>query len=143
MSNPSSIHAPEATVGAIILRHTGDEPEVLLTRRGYPPFKDHWCLPGGHIDINEPARQAITREVKEEVGLDFMPRFFTYFDEIIPALKLHAVVLIFDGSYTGNIKTQPGEVTETGWYKFSQAINLQLAFHHRKILTDYMKVLGE
>jgi 8-oxo-dGTP diphosphatase len=78
-------HLVKTTVAAIITRKSKDGLQVLLTRRGYPPYKDQWCLPGGHIDEYETAQHAIIREVKEEVGLDFEARFFTYFDEIILA----------------------------------------------------------
>lgn len=130
---------PEATVGAILLRQNANHPEVLLTRRGYPPYKDHWCMPGGHIDPNETARQAIIREVKEEVGLDFTPRFFSYFDEIILDHKIHAVVLVFEGVYIGEVNAQPGEVLETGWFPFMQALELPLAFQHYRILSHYLQ----
>lgn len=45
--------SPKATVGAIITRTTENGLEVLLTLREIEPFKDHWCIPGGHIDENE------------------------------------------------------------------------------------------
>ena len=134
--NPTP-HHPETTVGAILLRQYENRQEILLTRRGYPPYKGFWCMPGGHIDPNETARQAIIREVKEEVGLDFSPRFFTYFDEIITDLKIHAVVLVFDGAFTGELKAQPGEVIETGWFTLEEALKLPLAFQHHQILSHY------
>jgi 8-oxo-dGTP diphosphatase len=130
---------PETTVGAILLRQNANHPEVLLTRRGFPPYKEYWCMPGGHIDPNETSRQAIVREVKEEVGLDFSPRFFTYFDEIIPDLGIHAVVLVFEGFFDGEVTAQPGEVLETGWFSFQQALELPLAFQHHQILAHYIQ----
>jgi 8-oxo-dGTP diphosphatase len=75
---------PEATVAAIITDGQGSAVKVLLTRRKSKQFDGQWCLPGGHIDHLEQAETAIVREVKEEIGLDFTPRFFAYFDEIIP-----------------------------------------------------------
>ncbi len=130
---------PETTVGAILTRQNDNRLEVLLTRRGYPPYKDYWCMPGGHIEPNETAHHAIMREVMEEVGLDFSPRFFNYYDEIIPDLRIHAVVLIFEGAYTGKLNVQPGEVTATGWFSTKEALNLPLAFGHYHILSHYLK----
>jgi 8-oxo-dGTP diphosphatase len=132
-------HLVKTTVGAIILNRENEEPRILLTRRGYPPFKGQWCLPGGHIDSNETARQAIIREVKEEVGLDFDAKFFRYFDEIIPEKKIHAVVLIFTGRTTGEPQTQSDEVSELRWFKFAEVRSLQLAFQHNQIITAYQK----
>jgi len=41
---------PKATVGAIIHPSENERSTILLTKRNVNPFKDHWCLPGGHID---------------------------------------------------------------------------------------------
>jgi 8-oxo-dGTP diphosphatase len=130
-------HTVKTTVGAIILKQDVKDEKILLTRRGYPPFKGKWCLPGGHIDPNETARQAIIREVKEEVGLDFNARFFGYFDEIIPENNIHAVVLIFKGDATGELRAQPGEVSELQWFTLAEAQSLSLAFQHNKILYHF------
>ena len=132
-------HLVKATVGAIILNRDYEEPRILLTRRGYPPFKGQWCLPGGHIDLNETAYQAIIREVREEVGLDFDAHFFRYFDEIIPEKKIHAVVLIFIGNAMGELQAQPDEVTELRWFKFTEAVSLKLAFQHNQIISTYQQ----
>jgi mutator protein MutT len=43
--------------------------EVLLVRRGRPPGKDYWSLPGGKIEAGETPEAAALREVREETGL--------------------------------------------------------------------------
>jgi 8-oxo-dGTP diphosphatase len=53
--------------GAIIVRKTDGEPEVLLI---YRAFRDDWSFPKGHIEAGEEAETAMRREVKEETGLD-------------------------------------------------------------------------
>ena len=135
--NPFVQRTVKTTVAAIITKREGDEIRILLTRRGYPPYKGQWCLPGGHIDPFEAARTAVIREVKEEVGLDFEALFFGYFDEIIPDKDIHAVVLLFDGSVKGEPKPQPGEVTEIGWFTLEESMSMELAFHHNQILVVY------
>jgi 8-oxo-dGTP diphosphatase len=125
------------TVGAVITQHENGVEKILLTRRNIQPYKDHWCFPGGHIDPDETARHAIIREVKEEVGLDFEPSFFAYFDEIIPEQSIHNVVLIFTGPTTGSIIPQHSEVSETGWFSLPEASALMLAFRHQEIISAY------
>ena len=125
---------PIATVAAII---KNDEGKILLTCRNVEPFKGQWCLPGGHIDANETVETAVIREVKEETGLDFEPKFITYLDEIAPEHNWHAVVMVFDGRGMGEIVTQESEVTDIRWFSLDEASSLSLAFTHNEILDEY------
>jgi len=125
---------PITTVAAII---KNDEDKILLTRRNVEPFKGQWCLPGGHIDANENAFDAVVREAREETGLEFEPEFITYLDEIVPDHDWHAVVLVFAGKGTGELAAQEREVTEVGWFSLEDARSFQLAFVHNQILDEY------
>lgn len=42
---------------------------VVLIKRGREPFKNHFALPGGFVDLNETVEQACRREMLEETGL--------------------------------------------------------------------------
>jgi 8-oxo-dGTP diphosphatase len=52
-----------AAAGALITDPAGN---VLLVK---PNYRDHWALPGGMIEHNEPPETACTREISEEIGL--------------------------------------------------------------------------
>ena len=47
--------------------------EVLLIKRGIEPFKGHWSLPGGFVELEETVQEAGKRELAEETGLDGEP----------------------------------------------------------------------
>ena len=129
---------PKTTVAALIITVINSIEHVLLTRRALLPFQHHWCLPGGHIEPYEQAQDAVIREVQEETGLAFDARFFAYFDEIIPAQDIHAVVLVFIGQGTGTMTAQPGEVSAIEWFSLAAAQALPLAFQHNMILDAYV-----
>jgi 8-oxo-dGTP diphosphatase len=42
---------------------------VLLVRRRNPPFRGHYALPGGFVDIGETVEQACRRELMEETAV--------------------------------------------------------------------------
>jgi 8-oxo-dGTP diphosphatase len=128
---------PEATVAAIIETRRDGALKILLTCRNVRPFKDQWCLPGGHVDQYEPVRAAIVREVKEETGLDFDAMFFDYFDEIIPEHGIHSVVMVFHGDRIGTLNIQRDEVVEAEWVSLDEARTLPLAFTHNDVLDAY------
>ena len=44
-----------------------DGNKIFATQRGYGEFKDGWEFPGGKVEPNETSRQAIVREIKEEL----------------------------------------------------------------------------
>lgn len=127
----------KATVGAIITR----KGKILLEKRGeWMKEGGKWCLPGGHIDIGEKAERAIKREIMEETGLKVKNlKFHKYYDEFIPRAKVHAVVLLFTGTVEGKEKIDGDEVTEIGWFSEKEAIKLNLAFEHRKMIKDYFR----
>ena len=42
---------------------------VILIKRLHEPFKGHYALPGGFVEINETVEQSCKRETLEETGL--------------------------------------------------------------------------
>src|SRR3989475_12415153 len=68
LTNHKATHSqayPEPTVGALIVNKEG---KILLTKSH--KWFDKYTLPGGHIEVGETMRDAVIREVREEVGLD-------------------------------------------------------------------------
>ena len=56
---------PLPVVSCILMK----EREVLLVKRGNPPYKGKWCLPSGFAETGESIQAAALRELEEETGL--------------------------------------------------------------------------
>lgn len=57
---------PVPAVGIVCIR--GED--VLLIRRGTPPKRGEWSIPGGRIEPGEAAKTAALRELKEETSVE-------------------------------------------------------------------------
>lgn len=62
---------PSATADAVLFRRhpEGGQLQVLLVRRGAPPQRGSWALPGGFCEMEEPLAACSARELLEETGL--------------------------------------------------------------------------
>jgi 8-oxo-dGTP diphosphatase len=68
------------TVDCVVFGFDGGDLQVLLIRRGLPPFKDKWALPGGFVRGEETLDEAARRELEEETGLRevFLEQIYTF-----------------------------------------------------------------
>lgn len=58
-------------VAAVIrTRNEKGDPVIFATKRGYGDFKGGWEFPGGKIEDGETPRNALIREIKEELEVD-------------------------------------------------------------------------
>lgn len=71
---------PGVGCGAAIFNH---KTELLLIQRLKAPETGAWGLPGGKIDFGETVKDAIMREIKEELGIDIGLIDPVYMTEII------------------------------------------------------------
>jgi len=115
---------------------------VVLIRRGNPPFKGSYALPGGFVEEGEKVEDACKREAMEETGLELTnlrligayatpgrdPRGRTVTFAFLADADLAKLKAGDDAASV--------EVVED-WEKES------LAFDHKTILQDARKILGQ
>lgn len=131
---------PKATTGVVIYRKINKQIEILMTKRNIEPFKNYWCLPGGHIEPFERLEIAASREAKEETNLEFIPEgFLGYFEEIFPEIQLHNIALFLYGQAKGNMQKEIEEVSAIDWYPAEEALALKLAFTHHDVIKSFLQ----
>lgn len=124
-------------VDAIILRDN----QILLIRRGNEPFKGMLALPGGFVEPDETAEEAVVREVREETGLDvvLLGLVGVYSkpgrDPRGPVVSICYVAKATGGSLgassdASQIEMHPPDILP------------QLAFDHNRMIEDAWKYLG-
>lgn len=124
-------------VPAIIKNSKG---EILLEKRAknlilYP---DYWGLPGGFIEIGETIEQAISRELREELGVK--SKIIKYGK---PAMQLKSKECPIQGlstpvycKITSGKPEAKDETAEIRWFSPKEIRNMNLAYIHKKILKN-------
>ena len=103
---------------------------LLLQRSHYTQnYAGFWGCPGGRAEKGETAEQNVIREVKEECNLDFIPHQI-----IKTGIWQDRKYFRFLGEWTGDIKIQEEEVLDFNWFKFNEAIKLNLSFDYKEII---------
>ncbi len=129
-------------VGALILR---EDDTFLLAKRGKKAKNEVglWELPGGAVEFGEKLTDAISREVREELGIQIQPqRIINVFDHIIPAEQQHWVTVTFlckIVSGTPHIR-EVGKCDEIRWVIAQQALGLPLSTATRADIKSFVAV---
>jgi nucleoside triphosphatase len=145
MSTPSNQNAsqtqvyPEPTVGALIVNKQG---KILLTKSH--KWFDKYTLPGGHIEVGETMKEAVAREVKEEVGLDVEVAEMLLMQEAIFAVEFwkRKHFIFFDflcKSKDQQVKLDGRELQEYVWEYPGAAFRLNLDSFTKKTLERYLQ----
>lgn len=121
------------------------EIKVLLIKRSEEPYKGLWSLPGGGVYNNESTEDAVTRELKEKIGLDkiILKQFAVFSDpkRDIRYRNISICYLALIDSKKYHILKNSSKATEICWMNLNDIPNL--AFDHNKILDASIDSLKE
>jgi 8-oxo-dGTP diphosphatase len=71
---------PAVTTDIVVFTVVDDVLKLLLIRRKAAPYKGHWALPGGFVEIDESIDAGAARELAEETGLAgiYLEQLYTF-----------------------------------------------------------------
>lgn len=127
-----TLKSPFLTVDAIIEARGG----IVIIERSNPPFG--WALPGGFVDYGESLEEAVTREAKEETGLDItdVHQMHTY---SVPGRdpRFQTVTTVFTAKAQGTPKAGD-DAAGIRVIKPQDIDTTDFAFDHQRVLKDYL-----
>jgi 8-oxo-dGTP diphosphatase len=118
--------------------------ELVLIRRGNPPFKGMLALPGGFVEYNETTEFAVLREVEEELGIkaEIIQLLGVYSDPMRDP-RQHTVSVVYElrplsrkfiaGDDASDFEKIPIK-------KLPNIIETEVAFDHGQIIQDFLKI---
>lgn len=127
-----TLKAPFLTVDAIIEINGG----IVIIQRSNPPFG--WALPGGFVDYGESLEEAVTREAKEETGLDIID-FHQMHTYSAPGRdpRFQTVTTVFTAKAAGTPKAGD-DAAGIKVIDPKEIDSIDFAFDHKQVLKDYL-----
>jgi 8-oxo-dGTP pyrophosphatase MutT (NUDIX family) len=116
------------TASSIIIR----ERKILLAQRTptAPLFPSCWTFPGGKAEEGETPEETAVRETKEETNLNFVPKKLFRTSHYQDRLMYRYL-----GEWSGDIRLQEDELSDFGWFTFTESIDLAFAFDYRLMVS--------
>jgi len=96
-------------------------------------FPWFWTLPSWKQEGDEKAEEVAIREVKEEVGLDFVPTEL-FHSSVLSYNDTYIKTFRYIWTYSWVIRLQEEEAQWYGWYTFEDALKLELAFDYKDLI---------
>ncbi len=113
---------------------------VLLVK---PDYKDGWQLPGGGVEASEDPKDALLRELREEIGITFEQTDFRLVDTVLRTDEDSLILIYVNNTLfdeATELHLQDDEIEDSQYATTDQAMQL-LARHYQDFVSSYMDSL--
>ncbi|HEY3714287.1 MAG TPA: NUDIX domain-containing protein [Jatrophihabitantaceae bacterium] len=125
------------TVDLVVLTIRDDALCALAIRRGEPPYRGRWALPGGFVRPDEDLPDAAERELAEETSVHaYLEQLATY-----GAPRRDPRMRVVTVAYLALAPSLPvpqagTDAADARWMPIDELLGQRLAFDHHRILAD-------
>ena len=143
MSSNEYQDRPRVGVGAVVIK----DGKVLLVKRGIPPNKGLWAIPGGSLKLGETLQMGAEREILEETGITIRTGAPFYSFDFIQRdgsgrVHFHYVIVDMMGDYIkGEIKAAD-DAHDARWVPPEELGELEVSQNTLKIL-KYIRFIAD
>jgi 8-oxo-dGTP diphosphatase len=124
---------PRLAVDAIVVK----DGNILLVKRGRPPFEGLYALPGGFVEAGEKVEAAVARELLEETGITAkVERLFGVYSEPGRDPRGHVVSAVFVMRYESGEAKGGDDAAAAVWLPLKR-LPIDMAFDHARIISDF------
>jgi 8-oxo-dGTP diphosphatase len=126
---------PVVGVGAVVIK----DGKVLLVKRGVPPNKGIWAIPGGSLKLGETLQEGAEREILEETGITIKagdPFYsFDFFErDGHGRIRFHYVIVDMKGDYISGDVQGADDALDARWISPEELNDLPVSKNTLKIL---------
>ncbi|MEA3470290.1 MAG: NUDIX hydrolase [Thermodesulfobacteriota bacterium] len=119
---------PRVGVGAVVIQND----KVLLVKRGIPPSKGLWAIPGGNMKLGETLKETAEREIMEETGIAIEAGDPIYAFDFIErddegAILYHYVVVDLLAEYREGEPHGADDALEARWCTWEELLQLPVS----------------
>ncbi|MBN2357369.1 NUDIX hydrolase [candidate division KSB1 bacterium] len=120
---------PRLGVGVLALK----DDQFILIKRGNPPGRGKWTLPGGLVQVGETIKQAAERELLEECNVTVRLRdefhLFEYIHREAETVLYHYIILDYIADYHSGRLTAGSDVEAAAWFRLADLKTLHTTDH--------------
>ena len=128
---------PAVTTDIVIFTIRDNQLKLLQIMRGGEPYKGHWALPGGFVQLDESLEEGARRELAEETGISgvYLEQLYTYGAVERDPRERVITVAYYALIASDKIVLQAATDAEAvGWFSMDELPSL--AFDHKNIVAD-------
>ncbi|PKN92958.1 MAG: hypothetical protein CVU42_09090 [Chloroflexi bacterium HGW-Chloroflexi-4] len=116
---------------------------LLLVKRGIDPWKGHWYMPAGFLEVDEDPEEAAVREAFEETGLKVktlrLAGVYTYKDDP----RGNGIVFLYDAEILGGTMQITNETEKIGFLSAEEVMQLKFTgISGFNQIQDWLKTKG-